>query len=258
MGVIAWLNANSGVIIAIAAVVLVGIIGYYTYLTWRLLKANNTPEIVVSLRPHHVHVQLVMLCIENIGTGAAHDLQFTINPTSIPNLDVPFEKIGFLKSGIAYFEPGRKIEQFIVGVTNKFDDLKQMPLEVSLRYTDSVNHKHERVFQLDFGVNEGFSQIDSPPLFEIAKATRDIQRDIRNIATGIYKPTILTETVSEHRLRQRADSLENRIKQLPNEVQEEILQELAVVITKREQESQEKEQVEETRTVEELSKEEVK
>lgn len=258
MGVIVWLNANSGVIIAIAAVVLVGVIGYYTYLTWRLLKANNTPEIVVSLRPHHVHVQLVMLCIENIGTGAAHDLQFTINPTSIPNLDVPFEKIGFLKSGIAYFEPGRKIEQFIVSVTNKFDDLKQMPFEVSLRYTDSVNHKHERVFQLDFGVNEGFSQIDSPPLFEIAKATRDIQRDIRNIATGMYKPTILTETVSEHRLRQRVNALESRIEQLPNEVQEEILQELAVVITKREQESQEKEQVEETRTVEALSKEEVK
>ena len=253
MGVIDWLNTNSGMIMAIAIVGLVGVISYYAYLTWRLLKANNTPEIVVSLRPHHVHVQLVMLCIENIGTGAAHDLQFTTNPTSIPNLDVPFEKIGFLKSGIAYFEPGRKIEQFIASVTNKFDDLKQMPFEVSLTYTDSVNRKQERVFQLDFGVNEGFSQIDKPPLFEIAKATKDIQSDIRNIATGIYKPIILTETESKHRLRQRADSLENRIKQLPNEVQEEILQELAVVVTKREKESQEKEQSEETITVENLS-----
>ena len=258
MGIIEWLNTNSGAIRGIALVVLVGVIGYYTYLTWRLLKANNTPEIVVSLRPHHVHVQLVMLCIENIGTGAAHDLQFTTNPTSIPNLSVPFEKIGFLKSGIAYFEPGRKIEQFIVSVTNKFDDLKQMPFEVSLTYTDSVNQKHKRAFQLDFGVNEGFSQIDKPPLFEIAKATRDIQRDIRNIATGMYKPIILTETVSEHRLRQRVNALESRIEQLPNEVQEEILQELAIVITKREQESEETEQVEEARTVEELSKEEVK
>lgn len=253
MGIINWLNTNSGVIIAIAAIVLVGVISYYAYLTWRLLKANNTPEIVVSLRPHQAHVQLVMLCIENIGTGAAYDLQFTTNPTSIPNLDVPFEKIGFLKSGIAYFEPRRKIEQFITSVTNKFDDLKQMPFEISLTYTDSVNQKHKRAFQLDFGVNEGFSQIDKPPLFEIAKATRDIQRDIRNIATGMYKPIILTETVSEHRLRQRVNALESRIEQLPNEVQEEILQELAIVITKREQESQEKEQVEETITVENLS-----
>lgn len=253
MGIITWLNTNSGAVIGIAIVILAGVIGYYVYLTWRLLKAGNTPEIVISLRPHQAHVQLVMLCIENIGTGAAYDLQFATNPTSIPNLDVPFEKIGFLKSGIAYFEPGRKIEQFIASVTNKFDDLKQMPFEVGLTYRDSVNQKHERAFQLDFGVNEGFSQIDKPPLFEIAKATRDIQRDIRSIATGMHKPIILTETVSEHRLRQRVNALESRIEQLPNEVQEEILQELTIVVTKRERELQEKDQSEETITVENLS-----
>ena len=82
--------------------------GYYAYLTWRLLKANNTPEIAISLRPHEAHINLVMLCIENIGTGAARNLRFVTNPSSIPYLDIPFEKIGFLKSGIAYFEPGRK------------------------------------------------------------------------------------------------------------------------------------------------------
>ena len=240
MGIIEWLNANSGAIIGIATVVLVGVIGYYVYLTWRLLKANNTPEIAISLRPHEAHINLVMLCIENIGTGAARNLRFVTNPSSIPYLDIPFEKIGFLKSGIAYFEPGRKIEQFIASVTNKFDDLKQMPFEVSLTYRDSINQKHKRAFQLDFGVNEGFSQIDKPPLFEIAKATKDIQRDIRNIATGMHKPIILTETVSEHRLRQRVNALESRIEQLPNEVQEEILQELTIVVTKREQESREK------------------
>ena len=125
-----------------------------------------------------------------------------------------------------------------------------MPFEVSLTYMDSLNQKHKRAFQLDFGVNEGFSQIDKPPLFEIAKATRDIQRDIRNIATGMHKPIILTETVSEHRLRQRVNALESRIEQLPDEVQEEILQELAIVITKREQE---KDQSENTVTAENLS-----
>ena len=99
----------------------------------------------------------------------------------------------------------------------------------------------------------GLTQIDRPPLFEIAKATKDIQRDLRNIATGVYKPIVLTETVSEHRLRQRVNALESRIEQLPNEVQEEILQELAVVVTKREQESQEEDQSDETITVENLS-----
>ena len=137
MGIIEWLNTNSGAVIGVATVVLVIITGCYAYLTWRLLKANNTPEIAISLRPHEAHINIVMLCIENIGTGAAHNLQFKTLPSSIPNLDIPLEKIGFLKNGIAYFEPGRKIEQFLVSVTGKFDELKQTPLEIGVTYTDS-------------------------------------------------------------------------------------------------------------------------
>ena len=250
MGIIEWLNTNSGVIIGIATVVLVGITGIYVYLTWRLLKANNIPEIAISLRPHEAHVNLVMLCIENIGTGAARNLRFVTNPSSIPCLDMPFEKIGFLNGGIEYFEPGRKIEQFLVNVIGKFDELTQTPIKITVTYEDSVNHPYRRSFNLDFGENKGLTQIDRPPLFEIAKATKDMQRDIRNIATGMHKPIILTETVSEHRLRQRVNALESRIEQLPDEVQEEILQELAIVITKREQE---KDQSENTVTAENLS-----
>ena len=246
MGIIEWLNTNSGAVIAIATVVLVVFAGYYIYLMWRLLRGNNTPEVVVSLRLHEVHVNLVLLCIENIGTGAARDLQFTIDPPSIENLDIPFEEIGYLQNGIAYFEPGRKIEQFIVGVASKLDELKQTPFEVTITYRDSVNQKHERVFNLDFGENEGMANIGIPPLFEIARATKDMQRDIRNIATGIYKPIILTETEAQHRLRQRANDLESRIAQLPNEVQEEILQEFAVAVKKRKKEAQDKEQNTET------------
>ena len=43
-----WLNANDGAIVGIATAVLVGIIGYYAYLTRRLLKANDTPEIAIN------------------------------------------------------------------------------------------------------------------------------------------------------------------------------------------------------------------
>ena len=49
MGIIEWLNANSGAVIGIATVVLVGITGIYAYLTWRLLKANNTPEMAATV-----------------------------------------------------------------------------------------------------------------------------------------------------------------------------------------------------------------
>ena len=248
MDVINWLNANDGAIIGIATVVLVVITGYYAYLTRKQLKASDTPEITISLRPHEVHVNLVMLCLENIGTGAARNLQFVTSPFVVSGLDIPLEKISFLKNGIAYFEPGRKIEQFLVNVIGKFDELKRIPIEITVTYRDSVNHSHERTFHLDFGENKGFSQIDRPPLYEIAKATKDIQKDLRNIATGIRKPIILTEPVSEHRLGQLAWSLESRIEQLPCEIRQAILQEINIVVSKREQELQEKEQNSETTT----------
>ncbi len=239
MGIIEWLNANSGVIIAIATVVLVGITGIYVYLTWRLLKANNTPEIAVSLRPHEISVNLVMLCIENIGTGSAHDVQFTTDPAVIPCLDIPFEKIGFLKSGIAYFEPGRKIEQFLVSVIGKFEELKETQLKITVTYKDSTNYKRERTFVLDFEESVGFSQIGSPPLYEIAKTIKKIQEDLHHITTGSRKPIILTEPLSEHRRQEFTNSLENRIKHLPKEVQEKILQEVDIVVSKGEQEAYE-------------------
>ena len=196
MEIINWLNSNEGAVIGIATVVLMGITGYYAYLTRCLLKANDTPEIAVSLRPHEISVNLVMLCIENIGTGAAHDVKFIIDPPSVPSLDIPFEKIGFLKSGIRYFEHGRRIEQFLVSVIGKFDELKQTQLEITVTYKDSTNRKYERAFLLDFAEGVGFSQIGSPPLYEIAKTTKEIQKDLHDIAIGFRKPVVLTEPLS--------------------------------------------------------------
>lgn len=244
MEIVNWLNANSGAIIGIATVVLVGITGYYAYLTWRMLKANNTPEIAISLRPHEAHVNAVMLCLENIGTVAARSLQFTTDPSFVPGLDRPLEKIGFLDNGIAFFEPGRRIEELLVIVLGKgkLNELRQTPLEITVTYKDSVYHKHKRVFHLDFGEFEGFSQFGTPPLYEMAKNIKKIQEDLHRITTGSRKPIFLTEPLSEHRLGQRAASLESRIEQLPKEVQQKILHEINVVVNKREREVYEREQ----------------
>jgi len=250
MEIIEWLKQNNGVVIGIATVVLVFITGYYAYLTWKMLKASNTPEIAISLRPHEAHVNAVMLCIENIGTGTARSLQFTTNPSSVPGLDIPLEKVGVLGNGITFFEPGRKIEQLLVIVLGKgkLDELRQTPLEITVTYKDSTNHKHERAFHLDFGEVEGFSQFGTPPLYEMAKNIKKVQEDLHRIVTGSRKPIILTEPLSEHRRQEFTNSLENRIKHLPKETQEKILQEVNIIVNKREQEVYEKERNEKTAT----------
>lgn len=180
MGIIEWLNTNSGVIIGVATVVLVGITGIYVYLTWRLLKANNTPEIAISLRPHEAHIHCVILCIENIGTGAARDIQFQTDLSFKPDGKRALEEVGFLKNGIDYLGPNEKIEHFLVSVIGKLDKLKETPLEIGVTYTNSVKlkYKDERTFRLDFGEDEGFKRIGKHPLFEIAKTTKDIQVEV--------------------------------------------------------------------------------
>lgn len=244
MGIIEWLNTYNGVIIGIATVVLVSITGIYVYLTWRLLKANNTPEIAISLRPHEAYIHCVMLCIENIGTGAARDIRFQTDLSFKPDGDRPLEEVGFLKSGIDYLGPKEKIEHFLVSVIGKLEKLKETPLEISVTYTDSVKLKrrHERAFRLDFGEDEGLATVGRSPLFEIAKATKDIQEDLRHVTTGFRKPIILTEPLSEHQLRRHADVLGIRIDHLPSEIQQEVLQEVNAVVSRREQGVREEEE----------------
>ena len=248
MGIIDWLNTNSGAVIAIAAVVLVGIIGYYAYLTWRLLKTNNTPEIAISLRPHEAHIHCVMLCIENIGTGAARNVQFQTDLSFKPDGERALEDVNFLRNGIDYLGPGQKKGHFLVSVIGKLSELKKTPLEIGVTYTDSVEMAHQRAFHLDFGENEGYARVGKPPLFEIAEATQKLHEDVNSIATGSRKPVILTEPVFEHRIRRHTDFLESRISQYPHNIQSKILQKVDFLIQDQDREIRQKSQNDETET----------
>lgn len=253
MEVINWLNANDGAVIGIATVVLVGITAYYAYLTRRLLKANDTPDIAISLRPHEAYLPCVMFCIENIGTGAARKILFQTDLSFSADGERTLEEVGFVRNGIDYLGPGQKIEHFLVSVLGKLDDLKKTPLEIGVTYTDSVKRTYQRSFYLDFGEYEGYSRIGNSPLFEIAEATKDIQKDLHYLTTGMHKPIILTKPLSDHRLVEYATPLMRRMVRFPNEIQQEILQEMETVISKREQEFHEKEQNEEQPTDQNLS-----
>jgi len=240
MEIIDWINTNDGVIIAVATIVLVFITGYYAYLTRRILKAGNTPEIAIALRPHEAHIHCVMLCIENIGTGAARNIQFQTDLSLKPDGERALEEIGFLKNGIGYLGPGQKIEHFLVSVIGKLDELKKTPLEFDVTYTDSLKQKekYKQIFSLDFGEDEGFTTIGKSPLFEIAKATKDIQKDLRHLATGFYKPIVRTEPLSEYRLMESVMPTIKRLDKFPNEIQLEILKGIDIIINKREQDLQ--------------------
>ena len=80
-----------------------------------------------------------VLCIENVGTGVARDLQFTTKSLVLPFFEA--QKPFFLGNGVGYLEHGRKIfYQFY---------FKKASFAMTVTYQDSRKGKHERSFHLD-------------------------------------------------------------------------------------------------------------
>lgn len=203
MKILEFLNDNSGAIGVIVSAISVSVTIVLAIITTRYARLTrqsqelvekliDSPEVVVFLRPHETHLNCVMLCIENVGTGRARDVQFKTNFSSIP-----LEEPNFLKNGLASLERGQKIEHFLVSVIGKLEELKQTPLEITVTYTDSKgrnrkdrNRKDRNRFQefrLDFGELEGLSSIGKSPLVEIANAAKNINKvldkNLRHLTT---------------------------------------------------------------------------
>ena len=244
----------SALMTGIATVVLAIITWRYVRLTKHILEEHrlmrldaNKPEIMVSLLPHETHIAWVMFYVENIGTGLARHLKFTADPSSISSFDRPLEEIGFLKREIEVLAPGRKMQSFLVSAVGKFDELKQQPLKITVTYKDSEDGEYAETFPLDFSELEGLSH-EGSPLFEIAKAIQDVKKVLRDLTTGVSKPTILTEPLSKHLIREHASILEKKLAHLPDEAQQEIVQEIVSLITRKEREVPTEEQNKKTIT----------
>lgn len=239
-----WLNSNSGAITAIATAVLVIVTTLYVIFTYRILRATNQPEILVYLRPHEVDVNLVVLWIENAGTGVARKVRFT------GDLSLGFEsKIPFPKNRIDVLGPGQKIDHCLGSILEKPDVLKQAPFEITVTYSDSsANHEKKKIFHLNSREFLGVGTIGGSPLHEIAKAAKEIQKDMYKLITCYSKPIIRTVPLSEDDLRRQVSVLEGRMAKLPLATQQEIMRSIASVLKKKEQKLREEHYDEETTT----------
>ena len=177
MEIIDGLTLVSSMIAIVVIAVLAIIGGWHLYSRRRGLKAAGDsenigqpekPEIVVFLRPHAASVRCLMLCIENLGTGTAYNVQFGTGaprtapfPTPSSNFGDVHLKNNFLQNGIGCFGPGQKIEQFLMSLIGGLPEELKYPLQISVTYTDSRNHRYEHRYTLDFGDFESLVHINS-------------------------------------------------------------------------------------------------
>ena len=96
-----------------ATVVLAFITLRYVRLTQEILKATNKPQVILYL---HYDNQDVSLCVENIGTGYASDVNFEGSLLSFKQMrldGLTLEELEPFKSGINYLGSGYKIETYL-------------------------------------------------------------------------------------------------------------------------------------------------
>ena len=215
MEIIDGLTSNSLVIVILTTIVLAIIVGRYV-LKGRLLKTANEsenigkpekPEIVVFLRPHASSVWCLMLCIENLGTEAAYNVQFGTGASRPAPFITPSSNFGdvrlakknnFLQNGIGCFGPGQKIEQFLISLSGELPEELKHPLQISVTYTDSLNHTYENRYSLDFGEFESLVHVDSIE----AKTISDLKPLLDVIQTGFHQ---VAESIGRLRLSQSAE-----------------------------------------------------
>ena len=175
MNLISWLNANSGAITAIATLILVGITGWYVYLTRQMLKVANTPVIRMFL---HTRRNNITLCVENIGTGFARDIKFTgdLSFKTLNSFGESKATLGELepfKSGIEYLGPGHKVERFLFH-RNDFQRVPNHTFDIIVTYNDLGIAKEKKTFSFEIGNLDNTDQFGSPHTDDVATAVERV------------------------------------------------------------------------------------
>ena len=197
MSIIDFLNQNEGAIIAIATVVLVCITLWYVIETMRMrrttqemLRVSNTPEIQVSIGSGTFKKPDLYLCIENIGTGFAYDVEFagTITSFTIPSIfpqdeDTTLGEYEVIKNGISHFGSGKRYHIPLLWYYRE-EYLPEGPLTMNVSYKDSTKKEKEGNFLLDFRKVENYSHYGDPSLDSVARSLKNIDQTLQRSESG--------------------------------------------------------------------------
>ena len=172
----------------ITTLILAGITLWYVILTRQMVKisqemlnVSNTPEVRVFLTPgtRMINLSTLDLCIQNIGTGFAFDVEFSGNFESFQvefNVETLAE-LDIIKNGISHLGPDKRY-QIPVYYDYKPEDLPEKILTINVVYKDSTKKVHTETFHLNFRKVEDYPQIGDPSLESIARSLRSINDNL--------------------------------------------------------------------------------
>ena len=169
--------ATAGATIVLAVITL-----RYVRLTNEILKATNKPEVILFLRYRH---RSISLCVQNIGTGYASDVEFGDDLT-FKTIDLygreenALKNMEPFKSGINYLGAGHKLDTFLCH-EGDVRDLKKRSFKILVSYKDSADEVFSQTFSFDIGNWENTSQFITPYTDDVANAVERVASNIEHM-----------------------------------------------------------------------------
>ena len=200
---VTFLNSNNGLFTLIFSFfVMVSTIVYaiLTYIlvneTRKMRLIQTEPKIQIVLEISESYVNEIRLNIKNIGQGPAFNINFMPfvitggeNAKYILNR---FLTIKAFSSGLNYLGPSQYFNTSYNNILDipKEDELYDIKIKIEIKYKSTTNNKYNDMFIIDFRELEGTCHLGKPNLFSIAKSLEKIEKDIKDIASGLKKNNI--------------------------------------------------------------------
>lgn len=132
MGLLEFLNQNSGAFAVIFSTVVATATVVYAVLTWKLVsetrkmrQAQTEPKVSVTIQPREEWISLIDMVIQNIGLGLAYNIKFEATPDFEYAKSKFLSNLGFMKNGLKYRAPNQRLQFFLTSMIENFEKNKK-------------------------------------------------------------------------------------------------------------------------------------
>lgn len=208
MKLLEFLNRNSGAFSVIFAMVVAIATVFYAVLTRRLVietrrmrQAQTEPLVLIRLEPSEAWINLILLIVENVGPGPAHDVRLSVTPDFEMRKGQRLSELGLFRYGIRHLAPGQRISVFLTSMVGQIEE-SQKPVtrfrfDVTAAYRSSLDTPYHNTYPIDFLHFVGMRTIGTPPLQQIAKDLEKIRQEVSHLASGFRKLQVDIFTASD-------------------------------------------------------------
>lgn len=207
---IAWLNANSGVLTLVFSAVVAAATVFYVKLTSRLVEESRLlresqaqPHVAVRVQLNQAAFGFVDLVVENAGLGPAYDVSFAFTPDFEleTNPKRRLGDIGFLRNGLRYLAHRDAVSTHLMGLIGvdqaKLEGPNRLQFTIGVSYKDALGKARSESYQIDFAHFVGLIRLGAPPLPEMVRHLEKIEGHLGKLETGWSKLKVILYSPSD-------------------------------------------------------------